>query len=102
MNDTPTTGQPSELELQLFLAKELEGEIGYSKVVEYFYWKTDTVPNTYVTPREWDYIVRRVEEKLTDEQRAEYGVKLWTRHWCGSPWSTSAIALRKVLGNGGV
>lgn len=77
-HDTQLT-EHSDLDLQLFLAKQLPEEIGYLPPSNppawpaQFYWReSDIVFGTEVTPREWDYIVRCVEEKLTPSQRELY------------------------------
>ena len=105
----------TDLPLQLFLAKQLPEEIEIQRVPVWnhkepqFYWK-DAVGG-YVTPREWDYIVRSVEENLTIEQSSLYWVKLHKEaeadansgHWLDlkavgmAPWQTRAEALKKVL-----
>lgn len=64
----------TDLELQLWLAKQLPDEIViYNVVTVTFAWIDG---NYSVTTREWDHIVRLVEEKLTDEQWGEYIIRL--------------------------
>ena len=57
----------TDLSLQLFLAKQLPEEIEIGGLAApweepYFRWKLE--PAIPVTPREWDYIVRRVEDRF--------------------------------------
>lgn len=109
MNEQHTT---SDLELQLWLAKQLPKEVEYDPTeTTPFWWREDQY--RFVTPREWDYIVRRVEEKLTDDEAGEY-VEVLTELSgadveAGSPsfvayftsWQTRTIALMKVKGEAG-
>lgn len=81
--------QPTDLDLQLFLAKELPEEI---KILQpgdrvnnllntetvRFYWISKDNPRwVEVTPFEWLEIVHRVEAKLTDEQWSKYTIRFW-------------------------
>lgn len=110
MNLTPTDLLP----LQLFLAKQLPEEIGIYGQTGKFTWRGQSSVGciaAFVTPREWDYVARMVEEKLTEEQKERYLHKLqalqdglfdkpfsallwWT---ATAPWSTRTIALMKEL-----
>lgn len=99
----------TELELQIWLASQLPEELEYvhGERGDYFYWRHPK--SVAVTPREWDYICRRVEEKLTRDQchqyhdllrdecngpKAEMQAERWTFH---KPWQDRAAALMKVL-----
>lgn len=97
----------TDLQLQLWLTRQLPEEIeegiGYG-----FFWivKSSQFPGPRVTPREWDYIVRKVEEKLTNED-----LYLYTSYLCEgaedytsafrlqflASWQTRTIALSKTL-----
>ena len=92
---TPT--QPTELQLQLWLAKQLPEEL---VIIDWrdsscrclIAWKG----SGQVTPREWDYIVRLVEERLTDQQWHMYsvlaGMSMWISGWDG--WHDTKILLQ--------
>jgi len=100
----------SELSLQLFLAKELPELLEVpidkqeKKANPWPRWKETGI---YVNPREWDWIVREVEKRLTDEQRGRY---IWLLTLGAhkpttssilvlrASWQTRAIALAKTLG----
>jgi len=104
--------QPSDLALQLFLAKELpellypHTGMGDTNV----FWNDTRTP---VTPREWDWIVREVEKKLNrDEQRVYWDalckealpidstqISLAVFVVAVAPWQTRAVALAKTLEN---
>jgi hypothetical protein len=103
------TPKPTDLELQLFLAREYGAEIRIErwKYELYFHWTDQLEDNGLqreVSPREWDYICRKVEEKLTDEQKLEYRNSLCMNNFnvIFLSWTDRAIALRKVMGKEGV
>ena len=90
MNTTTYT----DLQLQLFLAKELPEliEIIIDEGIELIQWN-DTV--RLVTPREWDWVVKEVEKKLSIttqwDLRASFNDP--------SPsWQQRTITLAKTLG----
>lgn len=96
------------LPLQLFLAGQLPEEIEYvnGEKGDYFYWRYPR--SVSITPREWDYIVRMVEEKLikTQSRKDQYiheidklvqdrnRVDIWK--WFTASWKTRASALMKI------
>lgn len=102
---------PSDLQLQLWLAKQLPEEIHTNpedlNAARFVWRKTSRGP---VDETSWDYIVRRVEEKLTDEQFTTYLHELWkvlgrplhekfspTRDLWKSDYRPRAIALSQTL-----
>jgi len=99
------------LPLQLFLAKQLTGIVPITEpetnTVVYFRWANE--PHDKLTPREWDYVCRRIEEKLTFSQQVDYVREIAGRwdesghvmnEWAlvTAPWPTRTIALMKVFG----
>lgn len=109
----------TNLQLQLFLAQQLPEEIKAHKhqcrikscsllhAPFDIKWK-NIGGGASVTPREWDYVVRRVEEKLTDEQYAEYTARLEEKYYIATkgrsakgsicaPWAARAITLSQTL-----
>lgn len=104
---------PTELELQLWLAKQSD-DFHYNEASELFWWNKpefDGERAPWVTFREWDYIVRRVEEKVENvsvyylkELRSLLGIpEAWNLEGCiykiaTAPWPTRTIALMKVKG----
>lgn len=99
---------PTDISLQLFLAKELEEEIEIHKDGG-FAWselRLETWPIPRVTPREWDYVVRKVEERLTTSMmRGAYMRHLWNPlredsdfFSATASWQARAMALAKTLG----
>lgn len=114
------TPSPADLlPLQLWLAKQLPQEIEIRDEpqgkVSSFYKDEHRFDSSWsiVTPREWDYIVRRVEGKLMKEQQGNYVneiIDLLEIEFgdCGferakflittAPWPTRTIALMKVKG----
>lgn len=71
------------LQLQIALANELPelltivpGGSGIEPEID-FYWLDSEFPHDgLVTPREWDWIVRECEKKLTEKQKELYLLKL--------------------------
>lgn len=102
------------LPLQLWLAKQLPEEISYLR--DRFIWiDKGWVANVFVTPREWDYIVQRVEDKVDIDAYAKALFLEVTKIECGksenvcmnwwtlkrvttAPWPTRTIALMKLKG----
>lgn len=89
--------KPTELDLQLFLAKQLPEEIAENPLYKgVFVWKDERWPACWsvVTPREWDYVTTRVaREKLYRRQKEEFIDMTTTLDL----WETRAIALMKLL-----
>lgn len=111
--------EPTELELQLWLASQLPEEIcprnehGGREFVEsdamkFAWWDTGCI----VTSREWPYVVSRVEEKLTELQRNQFVEHLIDLQRIGNEevdgytaafllihatWQTKSEALMKVI-----
>lgn len=106
--------QPTELQLQLALAKELPELIErQEKPYPRFFWKGSR--RVGVTPREWDRIVRECEKKLTEEQKNAWRCNLFEAKtgkqmdrgidefeimdaFLVVPWPTRAIAYFKTIG----
>lgn len=107
--------------LQLWLAKQLPEEIyiedagifactldealSVTPNIRYLWKTTELIRDWYpVTPREWDYIARRVEEKLAAEEFQQYwwelcmAVKGNLQTVCRSDWQTRTILMMKVKG----
>lgn len=108
-----STTNPTDLQLQLALAKELP-ELIYleleSKVYPptldnrqwYFYWK-DTPAKQDITPREWGWIVRECERKFSMEQLRDYCHHLGRLGMNGyqcvtAAWQQRAIAYFRTIG----
>lgn len=109
---------PSDLDLQLALAEELPEllhihQYNTTGALEDIVTDIEWVKDDYiVTPREWDWIVREVEKKLTEEQQLDFMLHLcegtkthsdlgkWTvcDRLLTAPWQTRAIAYFKTIG----
>lgn len=123
----------NDLKLQLALAQELPALIGILLSTDdpEFWWKGSEekldeagfLCFEYVTPREWDWVIRECEKKLTEVQKAVYAEIVndlikegglyndWYSGWSGTadsftrglfdilntPWQTRATAYFKTI-----
>ena len=86
------------LPLQLFLAKQLPEEIEILSPDLGVTWFRKRVNQQIIDPWMWDYIVRRVEEKLSLSDKIVYCTKLQTlAPPAFAPWPTRALALQSIL-----
>jgi hypothetical protein len=94
----------TELYLKVFLAKQLPEEIEIFANLNFFWIKGNLSVTARVTPREWDYIVRRVEDNLTEEQQEQYTLLVHSLvgnspFWWAilhASWQTRAKALQHI------
>ena len=100
----------NELDLKLFLAKQLPERIHYFdtlKINGYSFVRKDSEPIEEIKDTEWPYIVGLVEGKLRPGQQIDY----MTSFSCGplfgpaltymnSSWQQRTTALQKVMGEG--
>lgn len=99
-----TTQQPTDLQLQLMLAKELSELILIDK---FFTGRTTPIANIRflwhgsldaITPREWDWVVWHLWYKYANKPNIQTHLNTDYHCWQYDTWQQRAIAYYKTIG----